>query len=128
MRDPKLIKKVFELSLTLGHRAIGKELGIGERMARRILDKKYPNNVVPLDLQEKSKEARKKRRFANYERLEGIIKALRKHLIRKIMEVRELKKENQRLRDILELVKAQQEEKSYQECFMPYEEQVEIWR
>ena len=128
MHDPELIRKVFELSLSLGHRAIGKELGIGERKARRILDKEYPDNIVPLELQQKSKEARKKRRFTSDQRLEAIVKALRKHLIRKIMEVRQLRKENQRLRDILELVKAQQQEKSYQDYSVPYEQEIEMWR
>jgi len=132
MQDPKQIRQIFELSLTWGHRAIAKKLGLTEKAVRRVLEKDYPDSVVPLELQEKSKEARKKRRFAS-NHLEAVVKALRKHLIRKILEIRQLKKENeelkkeiQRLRDILDLVKTQRSEEP---SFLDYSyEDNQLWR
>ena len=110
--EAELIRKIFELSLTMGARETSKELAkqgikINHRKISDILLKTYPDEVVPFEIQKLSKEAREKRkkRIKKNSQLETF-KTLRAALIKCIIQKRELQKEILRLRTSNEALSA----------------------
>ena len=113
--EAELIRKIFELSLTMGARETSKELAkqgikISHRKISDILLKTYPDEVVPVEIQKLSKEAREKRkkRIKNTKKNSQLetFKTLRAALIKCIIQKRELQKEILRLRTSNEALSA----------------------
>ena len=100
--EAELIRKIFELSLTMGARETSKELAkqgikISHRQISNILLKTYPDDVVPLEIQKLSKEARQKRKRPSINKNSETFKTLRAALIKCIIQKRELQREILRL-------------------------------
>ena len=118
-RSPELLRKIFELSLTYGTRKSSEILAregikIHPRVISDILARKYDDSIVPIELQDLSIEARKKRKvFENSspKKYKELFKMLRRALIGYIMENRELKKRISQLE--LELEKYYNQNREY---------------
>ncbi|MCD6318209.1 hypothetical protein J7M02_04000 [Candidatus Aerophobetes bacterium] len=109
--EAELIRKIFELSLTMGARETSKELAkqgikISHRQISNILLKTYPDDVVPLEIQKLSKEARQKRKRPSINKNSETFKTLRAALIKCIIQKRELQREILRLRTSNEALNA----------------------
>ena len=111
--EAKLIRKIFELSLTMGARETSKELAkegikISHRKISDTLLKTYPDDVVPIEIQKLSKEARQKRKKPGIKKNSELetFKTLRAALIKCIIQKRELQREILRLRTTNEALSA----------------------
>jgi len=110
MKDPKLLKRIFELSLTYGHRRISQILKqegiqISRSVIDRLLRQSYPDDIVPKTLQEESRKARqsRKNRPLSEKKIESPFwyekfKEARLNAIKAVNENKRLKKQNEKLR------------------------------
>jgi len=110
MRDPELLKRIFELSLTYGHRRISQILKqegiqISRSVIDRLLRQSYPDNVVPKTLQEESRKARQSRKYRplSEKKIENPFwyekfKEARLNAIKAVNENRRLRRENEKLK------------------------------
>ena len=108
--NPKLLRRIFELSLTYGNRrisAILKQEGIqiSRSVIDRLLRQTYPDNVVPKHLQEESRKARQSRKYRplSEKKIESPFwyqkfKEARLNAIKAVSENRRLRRKNEKLR------------------------------
>jgi len=111
MKDPKLLKRIFELSLTYGHRRISQILKqegiqISRSVIDRLLRQSYPDEIVPKTLQEESRKARQSRKNRPLSEKREIespfwyekFKEARLNAIKAVNENRRLRRENEKLK------------------------------
>ena len=108
--DSKLLTRIFELSLTYGHRRISQILKqegiqISRSVIDRLLRQSYPDDIVPKTLQEESRKARQSRKYRplSEKKIESPFwyqkfKEARLNAIKAVNENRKLKKQNEKLR------------------------------
>ena len=110
MDDPKLLRRIFEMSLAHGHRRISQILKqegiqISRSVIDRLLRQSYPDDIVPKTLQEESRKARQSRKYRplSEEKIKNPFwyekfKEARLNAIKAVSQNRRLKKENEKLK------------------------------